>query len=56
MCSNGLRQYIVYFSSKLYPQMGTRQTIINAPSKKFIRDNWVAYCNGQPLKLVKIVG
>lgn len=35
-----IKKYIVYCTSRNYPQYGVREVILNAPTKKWIRENW----------------
>lgn len=46
--------YKVYCSNKLYPQYGCRAISITAPTKKWIRDNWVRLVGSPYYKIERI--
>ena len=46
--------YRVYFKSRYYPFEGTRSRLVNANSKKDIRNNWHDIMNTDEYRITKI--
>ena len=50
-----LNVYTVTFKSRSHPELGTRRTTVTAPTKKFVKDNWLHLCQNPDLKLVSVL-
>lgn len=49
-----IKQYSVCIKSRIYPQYGQRRILVNAPTKKWIRDNWLQIAGTPDYMIVSI--
>jgi hypothetical protein len=47
-------RYSVYCSNRYYPQYGYRVVPVTAPTKKWIRDNWLRIVGNTAYKIERI--
>lgn len=49
-----IKKYAVYCQSRFYPQMGVRRVYVTAPTKKWIKDNWVNIAGTTEYRIVRV--